>query len=72
MAACAGILFTDAMGITPVWYEAGAADYAQPGTNGQPLLPLIAIEAVVMGFLESKRYAGFKVSLKRMEHICPR
>ncbi|CAG9465456.1 unnamed protein product [Pedinophyceae sp. YPF-701] len=59
MAACAGILFTDFMGL-PKWYEAGAAEYASPGTNGQPILPLIAIEAVVMGFLETKRYQGFK------------
>merc|ERR1711897_124760 len=36
------------------WYEAGAKGY------DIPILPLVAVQAVVMGFLETKRYQGFK------------
>ncbi len=53
MAAVAGILFTDAFGIKPVWYEAGQADYWLPP------LPQLAILAPVMGFLETKRLENF-------------
>ena len=49
MIAVAGILFTDAVGITPVWYEAGAAEYWLPP------VPQLAILAPVMGYLENKR-----------------
>uniref|UniRef100_A0A061S9W9 Chlorophyll a-b binding protein, chloroplastic n=1 Tax=Tetraselmis sp. GSL018 TaxID=582737 RepID=A0A061S9W9_9CHLO len=55
MMAVAGILFTEATGFAPKWfnvgYEAGQ-DY--------PLPALIAIEAVVMGYIETKRLQGFK------------
>ena len=54
MAAVAGILFTEATGVCPKWYEAGTLDYNFPAQ------PLIAIEFAVMGFLELKRYKGFK------------
>merc|ERR1712046_309043 len=36
------------------WYDRGAYEY------NIPLLPLVAVQAVVMGFLETKRYQGFK------------
>jgi hypothetical protein len=52
MAAVAGILFTDAVGL-PKWYEAGALEY------GIPPLAQLAILAPVMGFLETKRLEGF-------------
>jgi len=53
MAAVAGILFTDLVGL-PKWWEAGAQSY--------PIdtLPLIVIEALVFAFLEGKRYEGYK------------
>ncbi len=50
----AGILGQEALGVTPKWFEAGAKDY------GTPLVPLLAIEFLIMGFLETKRYQGFK------------
>ena len=49
-----GILGTDLMGVEGEWYERGAYEY------NIPLLPLVAVQAVVMGFLETKRYQGFK------------
>ena len=49
MAAVAGILVQELLG-KGKWYEAGAQEYWMP--NG----PLLAIEAVIMGFLELKRY----------------
>ena len=52
MAAVAGILFTDLVGL-PKWYEAGAVPY------GIPPLALLAIQAPIMGFLETKRLEGF-------------
>jgi light-harvesting complex I chlorophyll a/b binding protein 5 len=52
MAAVAGILFTDLVGL-PKWYEAGAMPY------GIPPLALLAIQAPIMGFLETKRLEGF-------------
>jgi hypothetical protein len=52
MAAVAGILFTDLLGL-PKWYEAGAQPY------GIPPIALLAIMAPVMGFLETKRLEGF-------------
>jgi light-harvesting complex I chlorophyll a/b binding protein 5 len=57
MMAVAGILGTSALGVTPVWYEAGAK-----GTYDIPFLALIAIQAPVMGFLETKRLEGFKAT----------
>mmetsp|Transcript_12353 Transcript_12353/g.34690 ORF Transcript_12353/g.34690 Transcript_12353/m.34690 type:complete len:226 (+) Transcript_12353:117-794(+) len=55
MMAVAGILFTEALGFAPKWFNVGAesaGDYPLPG--------LIAIEAAVMGALENKRLRGFK------------
>eukprot|EP01026_Neomeris_dumetosa_P079204 TRINITY_DN861_c0_g1_i1.p1 TRINITY_DN861_c0_g1~~TRINITY_DN861_c0_g1_i1.p1 ORF type:complete len:273 (-),score=39.70 TRINITY_DN861_c0_g1_i1:191-1009(-) len=54
MMAVAGIFGTELLGVTPKWFEAGAKDY------GVPFLPLLAMEAIIMGFLETKRYQGFK------------
>lgn len=54
MMAVAGILGQELLGVTPKWFNAGAKDY--PIDN----LPLLAIEFVVLGFLETKRYKGFK------------
>merc|ERR1712226_533889 len=53
MAAVAGILGQESFGLGK-WFEAGAKDYEFP------LLPLIAIQFLIMGFLETKRYQGFK------------
>merc|ERR1712072_1293606 len=53
MAAVAGILGQEALGVGK-WFEAVAKDY------DFPLLPLIAIEFLIMGFLETKRYNGYK------------
>ena len=38
----------------PKWFEAGAKDY------GYSPLALIALEFLLLGFLEVKRYQGFK------------
>ena len=54
MAAVAGILFTEATGVCDKWFNAGAQEY------DAPFLPLLAIQFVIMGFLETKRYQGFK------------
>merc|ERR1719321_1663191 len=53
MIAVVGILGQESLGLDE-WFEAGAKDY------GFPLLPLIAIEFLIMGYLETKRYQGFK------------
>jgi hypothetical protein len=69
MAAVAGILFTDIMGL-PKWYEAGALEYDIPATAQ------LGVLFPVMGFLELKRLQGFKEtgsvssSRKRWEQIC--
>eukprot|EP01023_Acetabularia_acetabulum_P064147 TRINITY_DN8223_c0_g1_i1.p1 TRINITY_DN8223_c0_g1~~TRINITY_DN8223_c0_g1_i1.p1 ORF type:complete len:136 (-),score=28.35 TRINITY_DN8223_c0_g1_i1:131-538(-) len=42
------------LGVSPKWFEAGAKDY------GVPFFPLLAMEAIILGFLETKRYQGFK------------
>ena len=55
MAACAGILFTEILG-KGKWFEAGAGEYWMPNNA------LIALEALIMGFLELKRYQGWKDS----------
>jgi len=54
MTAVAGILFTEATGACLKWWEAGALDYAIP------VLPLLAIQFASLGWLELKRYQGFK------------
>jgi len=55
MAATAGILFTESVGL-PKWFEAGAADY------GFDFGTLVATQVVVMGFLEAARIRGFMSS----------
>lgn len=52
--AVAGILGTEILGVAPAWFEAGSKDYNFPNA------PLLAVEAVIMGFLETKRLQGFK------------
>ncbi|KAK9828973.1 hypothetical protein WJX72_003158 [[Myrmecia] bisecta] len=54
MAAVAGILGQELLGVEPRWYAAGAKEYALPP------LALLGLEAVVLGFLELKRYQGWK------------
>jgi len=54
MAAVAGILGAEALGVPTKWYEAGAAEYDLPVIAQVPILFL------VLGFLETKRYIGFK------------
>lgn len=54
MMAVAGILGQELLGVEPAWFEAGAKDY------GVATAPLLAIEFLIMGFLETKRYQGFK------------
>ena len=53
MAAVAGILFTDLVGLTPFW-EAGAQKYALDTQT------LAVIEVAVFGVLEALRYDGYK------------
>jgi light-harvesting complex I chlorophyll a/b binding protein 5 len=53
MAAVAGILFTNALGKTN-WWTAGAEEY------WLPTQPLLAVQALIMGFFELKRYQGWK------------
>lgn len=53
MAAVAGILFTDLVGL-PKWWEAGAQQYAIDNQT------LALIEIAVFAVLESKRYEGYK------------
>ena len=53
MHATAGILFTDAVGL-PKWWEAGEA-----AIGDWDLKTLIALQAVIMGFLEAARIRGF-------------
>jgi light-harvesting complex I chlorophyll a/b binding protein 5 len=50
--------------VQPKWFEAGAKDY------GFPPLALLSLEFLLMGFLELKRYQGFKKTGK-VEHCCP-
>lgn len=65
MMAVAGILGTELIG-KPAWYLAGAQEYDLPVIAQVPILFL------VMGFLETKRYQGFKetgtVSVTHMVH----
>ncbi|KAF6256350.1 light-harvesting protein of photosystem I [Scenedesmus sp. NREL 46B-D3] len=68
MAAVAGILFTDLVGLPKFWL-AGAEDY--PIDNKV----LLAIEVVVMAILEGKRYEGYKKTgeeqLVRLPELLP-
>jgi len=54
MAGVAGIMGQELLGVTPKWFEAGAKEY--------PIdpLPLLALEFIFLGFLETKRYQGYK------------
>lgn len=54
MMAVAGILGQELLGVPVKWYEAGQAEYTLPVIAQIPILFL------VMGFLETKRYIGFK------------
>ena len=42
------------LGVQPKWFDAGAKDY------GFPPLALLSLEFLLLGFLELKRYQGFK------------
>lgn len=53
MAACAGILFTEFVG-KPAWFEAGALEY------WMPVPALFALQMLIIGFLETKRFQGWK------------
>ncbi len=52
MAAVVGILVTELLG-KPKWFEAGAEEYWMPSG------PLLAVEFLIMGFFELKRYNGW-------------
>lgn len=54
MMAVAGIMGQELLGVEPKWFEAGGKEYSID------TLPLLAIEFAVLGFLETKRYQGFK------------
>ena len=54
MAAVAGILGQELLGVQPVWFNAGAKEYIFPATA------LTAIEFLTLGALELKRYRGWK------------
>lgn len=54
MMAVTGILGQELLGVTPAWWEAGAKEY------DIPVIPLTAIQFTIMGFLETKRFQGFK------------
>ncbi|GFH12729.1 chlorophyll a-b binding protein, chloroplastic [Haematococcus lacustris] len=54
MMAVAGIMGQELLGVPVKWYEAGAASYDLPVIAQLPILFL------VLGFLETKRYIGFK------------
>lgn len=42
------------LGVQPKWFDAGTKDY------GFPPLALLSLEFLLLGFLELKRYQGFK------------
>eukprot|EP00967_Tisochrysis_lutea_P045882 scaffold55667_cov23-Tisochrysis_lutea.AAC.1 len=54
MMAVTGILGQELLGVPAKWYEAGAAEYDLPVQAQVPILFL------VMGFLETKRFQGFR------------
>eukprot|EP00195_Chlamydomonas_chlamydogama_P016877 CAMPEP_0202890088 /NCGR_PEP_ID=MMETSP1392-20130828/600_1 /ASSEMBLY_ACC=CAM_ASM_000868 /TAXON_ID=225041 /ORGANISM="Chlamydomonas chlamydogama, Strain SAG 11-48b" /LENGTH=216 /DNA_ID=CAMNT_0049573579 /DNA_START=75 /DNA_END=725 /DNA_ORIENTATION=- len=56
MAAVAGILGQELLGVDAKWFEAGAKDY------DLPVIAQIPILFLVMGFLETKRFQGWKES----------
>ena len=53
MAAVAGILGQELLGVSSTWFEAGGKDYWMPNNA------LTAIEFLVIGHLELKRYEGW-------------
>lgn len=55
MLAVAGILFTEATGLASKWFTVGADEIGD-----YPLPALLSVQAVVMGFIETKRLQGFK------------
>lgn len=55
MAAVAGILFTDLVGLPKFWEAGAKVDLPFGG-----LVPLIAIEVAVFAVLEAFRYDGWK------------
>lgn len=67
MMGVAGIMGQELLGVSPKWFEAGGKEY------DIDFLPLLAIEFATLGFLETKRYQGFKTTgsvrllLKRKE-----
>lgn len=54
MMGVAGIMGQELLGVSPKWFEAGGKEY------DIDFLPLLAIEFATLGFLETKRYQGFK------------
>eukprot|EP00854_Cymbomonas_tetramitiformis_P014409 gene14409-17039_t len=56
MIAVAGILGAGFLGVEGQWYEQGAKDF------DFPFLPLLGCQALVMGFIETKRLEGFKAT----------
>jgi len=56
MIAVAGIIGSSALGVEGEWYEAGSKDF------DFPFLPLLGCQALVMGFIETKRMEGFKAT----------
>lgn len=56
MMAVAGIMGQELLGVSPKWFEAGGKEY------DIDFLPLLAIEFATLGFLETKRYQGFKTT----------
>lgn len=63
MAAVAGIMGQELLGVQPVWFDAGAKEYIFPQTT------LTAIEFLTLGALELKRYRGWKEH-KMVSSIC--
>ena len=56
MAGAAGVLGTELLGVDGEWYNQGAKDY------GIPFAPLIAMQFIIMGYLEQKRFNGLKTT----------
>jgi light-harvesting complex I chlorophyll a/b binding protein 5 len=67
--AVVGILGQEALGASPAWFEAGAKDY------GVPIAGLLAIEFLVLGHFELKRFQGWNkyktVRGRAAEHLGP-
>lgn len=63
MAAVAGILGQEILGVQPVWFNAGAKEYIFPATA------LTAIEFLTLGALELKRYRGWKAHKTVSPHL---